>query len=468
MQFRVHLLSLCVLSGFSTAAPSSPNPELEQRRALSGIVNGVDNALSATISGLLGSLRKAIDSGDRQKTLDVLQKLKSTKKPRNVSDANKVLKAVVDSKPEDIVEYTGRLIANGIIAGDTVDLFSYAKGLSSPENGSNNKNRNPPKGKSVYPRVLKCDASYTVPEAKLRAAIHIPDTFTYGRLPPVILFPGTGSTGYTAFRGNFIPLLTGVDWADPVWVNVPGLLLDDAQTNAEYAAYALNYIAALSKRNVQIIGWSQGNIDIQWAFKYWPSTRKVTEDHVAVSADYKGTILANFVDISGITNAPSVVQQEAGSNFIRTLRSGGGDSGYVPTTSLYSSFFDEIVQPQKGTGASAYLLDARKVGVTNAEVQQVCFGKLGGSFYTHESMLANPLTFALTKDALTHKGPGKISRLDLAKVCSTSLAPGLGLEDLLITENAIAIAGISLVLYLPKVKQEPAVKQYALKAAAKC
>jgi hypothetical protein len=139
MRFHVHLLSLCVLSGFSTAAPSSPNPELEQRRVLSGIVNGVDNALSATISGLLGSLRKAIDSGDRQKTLDVLQKLKSTKKPKNVSEANKVLKAVVDSKPKDIVEYTGRLIANGIIAGDTVDLFSYAKGLVSPENGSNNK-----------------------------------------------------------------------------------------------------------------------------------------------------------------------------------------------------------------------------------------------------------------------------------------------------------------------------------------
>ncbi|KAI6758327.1 hypothetical protein HG530_010567 [Fusarium avenaceum] len=468
MRFHVHVLGLCVLAGFSTAAPSSPNQELEQRRSLSDIVNGVDNAFSATISGLLGSLREAIGSGDRQKTLDTLQKLKSTKKPKDVGEASKVLKAVVDSKPKDIVEYTGRLIANGIMTGDTADLFSYAQGLFSPENGSDNENRDPPTGESVYPQVSKCDAPYTVPEEKLRAAIYIPETFTYGKLPPVILFPGTGSTGFIAFRGNFIPLLKGVDWADPVWVNVPGLLLDDAQTNAEYAAYALNYIAAITKRNVQVIAWSQGNIDVQWALKYWPSTRKVTEDHVAVSADYNGTILANFVDISGITNAPSVVQQEAGSNFIKTMRSDGGDSGYVPTTSLYSSFFDEIVQPMEGTGASAYLLDARNVGVTNAEVQQVCSGKPDGSFYTHESMLVNPLTFALAKDALTHKGPGEISRLDLAKVCSTYLAPGLGLEDLLITENSIAISGISLVSYMPKVKQEPAVKQYALNAAASC
>ncbi|KAF4998698.1 hypothetical protein FGRMN_3024 [Fusarium graminum] len=466
MRFLSHLLSLCALSVLSTAAPSTPNTKLDERGLIGGVLNVVDNTLSKTVIGLLGSLRNALDSGDRDKTLDILKKLEPTSKPKNVKEASSVLKIVANSKPKDIVEYSARLIANGIFFGDTLDLFEYAKGLATPENGSNNKNRNP--SNAVYPNVLECDAPYTVPEAKLRAAIYIPDTFTWGDKPPVILFPGTGSTGFTTFRGNLIPLLTGVEWADPVWVNVPELLLGDAQVNAEYAAYALNYIASVTKRDTSVIAWSQGNIDVQWALKYWPSTRKTTTDHVAISADYKGTILANFVDITGLTNTPSVVQQEAGSDFIKTLRSNGGDSGYVPTTSLYSSFFDEVVQPQEGTEASAYLLDARNVGVTNAEVQQVCSGKLAGSFYTHESILANPLTFALVKDALTHEGPGKVSRLDLSKVCSTSLATGLGLEDLLITENAVVIAGLSLVLYLPKVSEEPAVKQYALKAAAQC
>ncbi|PNP77075.1 hypothetical protein FNYG_09688 [Fusarium nygamai] len=466
MRFSALFLALG-LTGVALAAPYAPNGASHiERSAVSGLFNGANNALAVTVSGLLDELGDALNKGDREKTLDTLQKLKATNKPKNVGEASSITEKVAKSEPDNIVEYSARLIANGIVSGSTDDLLSYAQGLGSAENGNNNQNPDPPK--SVYPKAASCDAPYSVPEDKLRSAIFIPDTFTYGEKLPVILFPGTGATGWTTFRGSFIPLLTGVDWADPVWVNVPELLLGDAQVNAEYAAYALNYIASLSKRSVAIIGWSQGNIDTQWAFKYWPSTRKVTADHVAISADYKGTILANFVDLSGITNTPSVVQQEAGSNFIKTLRSDGGDSGYVPTTSLYSSFLDEIVQPQEGTGASAYLLDERKVGVTNAEVQKVCAGKPGGSFYTHESMLINPLSFALAKDALTHDGPGKISRLDLGTVCASPLAPGLGLEDLLITENAIIIAAISLVTYLPKVKEEPVIREYALEAAGTC
>jgi hypothetical protein len=304
-----------------------------------------------------------------------------------------------------------------------------------------------------------------LPEGDLRSAIYIPPGFTYGKKPPVILFPGTGSTGYIAFKGNFIPLLTDVDWADPVWVNVPGFLNEDAQANAEYAAYAMNYIGAITDRKVGIIAWSQGNIDTQWAFKYWPSTREVTSDHIAVSADYQGTILANVATLTGLINNPSVLQQKAGSDFIATLRSDDGDSGYVPTTSIYSGFFDQIVQPQSGTGASAFLLDKRGVGVTNAEVQVACKGGLAGSLYTHESVLANPLTFALAKDALTHPGPGKLSRLDLDNVCTSYLAPGLGLEDFLITENALVIAALSLVTYIPKAVDEPAIRDYAASAA---
>jgi pimeloyl-ACP methyl ester carboxylesterase len=319
--------------------------------------------------------------------------------------------------------------------------------------------RNPDPPISVYPKA-SCDAPYSVPEDELRAAIYIPDTFTYGEKTPVILLPGTGTMGYTSFAGNFIPLLTQSDWADPVWVNVPGKLLEDVQVNAEYAAYALNYIAALTGGNVTVLGWSQGNIDAQWAFKYWPSTRRVTSDHVAISADYRGTVLFDVVEPLGLLNTPSTVQQGSDTDLIGTLRSNGGDSGYVPTTSIYSGFFDEVVQPMTGTEASAYLLDARNVGVTNAEVQKVCPGQPAGTLYTHEGVLYNPLAFALAKDAITHDGPGDISRLDLASVCSTYLTPGLGLDEFLVTENSILMGGLAMLLYQPKPFEEPLIKAY--------
>lgn len=56
--------------------------------------------------------------------------------------------------------------------------------------------------------------------------------FTYGMKPPAVLVPGTGAKGGETFGSNFIPLLTGVDYADPVWLNIPGFMLDDAQVNS--------------------------------------------------------------------------------------------------------------------------------------------------------------------------------------------------------------------------------------------
>lgn len=189
----------------------------------------------------------------------------------------------------------------------------------------------------------------------------------------------------------------------------------------------------------------------------------MTSDHIAISPDYAGTDLANLICSQGTPCPPSVLQQNylSSSNFITTLRANGGDSAYVPTTTLYSGLFDEIVEPQQGTGASAYLLDARGVGVTNNEVQLICPGLPAGGFYTHESMLANPITYALALDALSHAGPGKTSRLDLTTLCNEYIASGLDLADFLLTENTIPIALLAIILYPSKVTTDPAIMSYA-------
>lgn len=352
-------------------------------------------------------------------------------------------------------------MAQGLTSDNVEGALDFVGDLLSGDNSERNSNPIDPTP-AAFPTAGPSDAPYSLSEDDLRAVIHIPDSFQYGAEgapQPIILVPGTGNTGFITFSGNLIPLLQGSDIADPVWLNIPGHLLGDAQIHAEYVAYAINYIYGISnQRSVAIAAWSQGNIDAQWAYKYWPSTRDRVTDHIGFSADYHGTSFANVLGIPGEALPPAILQQEYDSNFIRTLRSNGGDSSYVPTTSIFSGFLDEVVQPQSGAEASARLLDARGVGATNAEVQVVCEGQLAGSLYTHEGTLYNPLGFALLKDALANNGTGQPSRLDLGSVCNDYLVPELVLSDFLVTENAVLIAALSIVAYPDKVFDEPAIK----------
>jgi hypothetical protein len=181
---------------------------------------------------------------------------------------------------------------------------------------------------TIYPKKSSSDAPYSLSEAALREAIQIPPGFTYGAVPPLIMAPGTGSTGCLTFGANFIKQFTGSNFADPVWLNIPDFLYDDAQVNAEYVAYAINYISAITgNNNVSVIAWSQGNIDTQWALKYWPSTRQIVSDLVSISPDFHGTTTSS--ELGSGASAPAILQQGYDSHFIATLRANGGDSAYV-------------------------------------------------------------------------------------------------------------------------------------------
>ncbi|KAB5577712.1 hypothetical protein GE09DRAFT_529321 [Coniochaeta sp. 2T2.1] len=336
-----------------------------------------------------------------------------------------------------------------------------------PLGSTNNNNPRNPKT-PIYPQKSKSDAPYSVPEAALRSAIFIPPSFTYGQKPPLIFVPGTGAYDGEVFAPNLLKLLGNSPLADPVWLNVPGALLADAQYNAEYVAYAINYLSGISgNTNVSIVTWSQGGLDAQWALTYWPSTRSVVTDFIAVSPDFHGTVLAPALCLSpGRTDfnpcPPSVIQQEYDSAFVATLRARGGADAYVPTTTVYSGFYDEIVEPQQGVIASAFLRNGRRVGVTNVEAQTACFGRPAGGFYGHAGMLFSPLTAALVVDALSHPGPASLGRIDLGSVCSSYVAPGLTVEDASATAGQIVTAGVRLLAYQPRLTREPGLRSYAV------
>ncbi|WQF84418.1 Putative alpha/Beta hydrolase [Colletotrichum destructivum] len=346
--------------------------------------------------------------------------------------------------PSGLLSSFQGLLGTGLLG--SLDLAGNANKLVAPINAidsiSNNNPRNP--AKAIWPRKDPADAPYTLTESQLRQVIFIPQTFTYGKKPPVIFIPGT------------------------VWLNIPGALLNDAQINSEYVAYAINYINDITNKNSSIISWSQGGLDTQWAFTFWPSTRSAVSNFFPVSPDFHGTVLANVLCLSpgnGALNAPcdpSVIQQQYTSVFVNTLRARGGADAYVPTTTFYTALLDEVVEPQQGTAASAYLNDVRRVGVTNIEVQSVCPGRPAGSIYGHATMLFNPLTAALIKDVLQRgQGPAQVGNIDLDDVCKEFIAPGLSLEDGIATAGSIVAAAIRLLAYLPKLIAEPGLMAYA-------
>lgn len=139
----------------------------------------------------------------------------------------------------------------------------------------------------------------------------------------------------------------------------------------------------------------------------------------------------------------------------------GGDSAYVPTTTVYSET-DEIVQPQAGVLASAFLGDARRVGVTNVDIQSVCGLGGAGGLVTHEGVLYNALAWALVVDALTHPGPAKLARIDTREVCKQLAAPGLDVGDVMATEDILVVALLAIIAYPLKTVSEPLIKPYAL------
>lgn len=119
----------------------------------------------------------------------------------------------------------------------------------------------------------------------------------------VILQPGTAVPAIDTFMNTFTPAFENAQTmaetggVDIMMISNPSNSLAPAWKTAEYVAYALDYANLVLKRPGTIIAWSQGNLNVQWAFKYWPTTRTDVEgrNYVGISPDYDGTILADFL-----------------------------------------------------------------------------------------------------------------------------------------------------------------------------
>lgn len=305
----------------------------------------------------------------------------------------------------------------------------------------------------IYPKKCPKDAPYSLSKDALQSAIEIPTAFTHGKKHPIIIVPGTAATTNDMFANNLFKLLAG----DPsfandfVWINNPTLSRGDAQVNAEYVAYAINYISGISgNSNVSVIAWSQGTSNTQWSLKYWPSTREAVSDFIALSPEFHGSYVSDLI-CDAVGCPPGFFQHKYESNYIAALRSNNGDSAYVPTTSIWSS---------TDPGTSGEMLDVLGVGVTNNVVQTLCPDEPAGSAYTHEGILFNPLTWALVKNALSHAGPGSLTTAQLKSLCAEYAPAVLDATDVRTTLSVSVVQEYNIFAYPDQVTVEPKLKSY--------
>jgi hypothetical protein len=242
------------------------------------------------------------------------------------------------------------------------------------------------------------------PAATLAAALSCsPDLATSSRTP-ILLVPGTVSTGAVAYGWGYQKVLR--DQGYPVcMVALPGGGLQDMQTTVEYVVHAVRSMSDVSGKEISVLGHSQGGLLPAWAVRFWPDLASRIDDVVSLDAPYGGTRLADYA--CGVIDCPALAWQVTrGSDWSRALRRFPVPAG-ISYTSIGSSNTDLVFPSPDAT-----LLP----GATNMVLQQVCPGRFVG----HLDILSDAAAYALAMDALTHAGAASVSRVDTAVCGRTS------------------------------------------------
>ncbi|KAJ1019397.1 hypothetical protein NDA16_004514 [Ustilago loliicola] len=256
------------------------------------------------------------------------------------------------------------------------------------------------------------DPAFSTPKSVLDVGLTCKNGSPSSQTKPILLVPGTGTTGEQSFDSNWIPLSSNLGYS-PCWVSSPPFMLNDSQVNAEYIVNAVNTLYAGSgNKKVPVLTWSQGGLATQWGLTFFPSVRS---------------------------------KVDRGLNQI------------VPTTNLYSAT-DEIVQPQitNSPPDSSYLVNAK-----NIQAQTVC-GPL--FIIDHAGSLTSQFSYVVGKSALgSPTGQAQSEDYGLTD-CSPLPANDLSAENKVQASGLLLVAGAN-VIAGPKQNCEPDLKPYARRYA---
>src|SRR5690348_9351547 len=158
----------------------------------------------------------------------------------------------------------------------------------------------------------------SVPTDKLRAALSCTPGIAGDTRNPILLIPGTNLDPGPNYSWNYERAFAAMHWAYCA-ITLPYHATGDIQIAGEYVVYALRTMAKLSRRQVDVLGYSQGGMLPRWALRFWPHTRRLVHDVVSLDPSNHGTLDADAT-CQGQCSAADW-QQASGSHFVQALNS---------------------------------------------------------------------------------------------------------------------------------------------------
>ncbi|MBW0490258.1 hypothetical protein O181_029973 [Austropuccinia psidii MF-1] len=279
--------------------------------------------------------------------------------------------------------------------------------------------------KGPLPPRTSGDAPWTQAESSYRIMISCPGGIKNKPKGIVLLVPGTGTNGSESYKST--PFYQGLPSLgfDLCWIDLPNYSMSDMQLSAEFIAYAVKFLAPKSRGGkLNIISYSQGGPDVQWASTFWPSIQGLVTGFIAVAPSMKGSDSTNLLCVLSVATGgclPSVLQQLSTSNFMKAATSlkdtRSPAYALLPTTIIYSRS-DEIVTPQVGPNASSRLL-----GASNIAIQDICGA---AHLVGHFGIMGDMGVYAIALDALLKGRPANQTTVDRS-YCNKS-ASSLGFQ----------------------------------------
>jgi pimeloyl-ACP methyl ester carboxylesterase len=288
------------------------------------------------------------------------------------------------------------------------------------------------------------------PPAALQHALTCNGSLAGTHRDPVLLIHGTFADSEINWAWNYKEVLP-TRGETACTVDLPDRSVGDIQVSTEYVVYAIRAMARQSHRQVALISHSQGGLEARWALRFWPDLRRLVSDAILFVPPNNGSAFPDgFCTAPGACTA-SLYQMRTGSNFLTALNAGQPESYYgIPFTVIATADDTVFVTAQQAA------LHASGRLIKNIVIQDLC----PDHHVDHNGVVFDGPTYAITVDALDHRGPADPSRVDAA-VCQTDTMPGTTRDE---ANAKLAAYGATLAELLgpngPKAQGEPALACY--------